>query len=230
VLGNTGNAYTVTISQAPSCTCPDSRKGNVCKHRLFVLLRVLRRPRDDPVVWQKALLSSELQELLGSLAAAGAPEDGVLADPATRTAFALLAGPTDGGGPETGPGAAAEHGAKQRELEGDCPVCYEPFAGCAEAVVFCHSCGNNIHKDCFEHWRASKVAAGRPTCVLCRAPWIEPHTNNPKRGKKHTGKDEDPQGPGGSGQYLNLAPVLGGTPGRTGARPSYLVSGDVHAH
>ncbi|CAI5508726.1 unnamed protein product, partial [Closterium sp. Naga37s-1] len=41
VLGATGNVYTVTISQQPSCTCPDYGNGNLCKHVLFVLLRVL---------------------------------------------------------------------------------------------------------------------------------------------------------------------------------------------
>ncbi len=54
-------AYDVTISCKPTCTCPDALKGNVCKHILFVMLRVLRLKRDDPLVWQKALLSGEVR-------------------------------------------------------------------------------------------------------------------------------------------------------------------------
>ena len=42
VLGSTGNVYTVCIGELVSCTCPDAEKGHVCKHQLFVFLRVLR--------------------------------------------------------------------------------------------------------------------------------------------------------------------------------------------
>lgn len=50
-------------------------------------------------------------------------------------------------------------GSVQRELEGDCPICFEelkPENRPAEAVVFCHTCGNNIHRDCFARWSHSK--------------------------------------------------------------------------
>lgn len=36
MAGTTGNVYTVTISKEPSCTCPDSKKGNQCKHIVYV--------------------------------------------------------------------------------------------------------------------------------------------------------------------------------------------------
>ncbi len=36
MAGTTGNIYSITISQLPSCTCPDSRKGNQCKHIVYV--------------------------------------------------------------------------------------------------------------------------------------------------------------------------------------------------
>jgi hypothetical protein len=32
IAGTTGNLYQVTISKQPSCTCPDCKKGNQCKH------------------------------------------------------------------------------------------------------------------------------------------------------------------------------------------------------
>ncbi len=55
---------------APTCPLP---QGNVCKHVLFVLLRVLHMSPDEPLVWQKALLASEVdevgQQLLGTAAA-----------------------------------------------------------------------------------------------------------------------------------------------------------------
>lgn len=36
IAGTTGNIYQVTISKVPSCTCPDSSKGNQCKHIIYV--------------------------------------------------------------------------------------------------------------------------------------------------------------------------------------------------
>ncbi len=36
MAGTTGNIYNITISQMPKCTCPDSKKGNQCKHIVYV--------------------------------------------------------------------------------------------------------------------------------------------------------------------------------------------------
>jgi len=60
VLGATATVYSVSVGKHPSCSCPDFQKGNICKHYLFVMLRVLRLDRSDPLVWQKALLKSEV--------------------------------------------------------------------------------------------------------------------------------------------------------------------------
>lgn len=50
--------------------CHASSQGNICKHILFVMLRVLHMSPDEPLVWQKALLSSEVDEA-STAAAAG---------------------------------------------------------------------------------------------------------------------------------------------------------------
>lgn len=64
VLGFTGNCYTVTISDLVGCDCPDAAiSKNVCKHQLFVMLKVLRVPPNNPVIWQVALLKSELRHI-----------------------------------------------------------------------------------------------------------------------------------------------------------------------
>ena len=42
IMGNSGNTYTVTISNQPTCTCPDhTTRGNRCKHIYFVLIRIM---------------------------------------------------------------------------------------------------------------------------------------------------------------------------------------------
>ena len=53
--------YTVSVGKHPGCTCPDfQQKGNICKHYLFIMLRVLRLDQTDPLVWQRALLKTEV--------------------------------------------------------------------------------------------------------------------------------------------------------------------------
>jgi len=47
ILSLTGNVYMVKVSHhIPSCTCPDHTHGHLCKHILFVLLKVMRLPFD----------------------------------------------------------------------------------------------------------------------------------------------------------------------------------------
>ena len=58
--------YQVTVGRHPDCTCPDFQKGNLCKHYLFVMLRVLRLDHHDPLVWQRALLKAEVLSALPS--------------------------------------------------------------------------------------------------------------------------------------------------------------------
>jgi len=48
VLGSTGHVYDVEIGKQPACTCPDHASGKLCKHILFVFLRVLRVARTNP--------------------------------------------------------------------------------------------------------------------------------------------------------------------------------------
>ena len=61
IVGSTGNIYAVTISHLPSCTCPDSAKGNKCKHKVYALSTVLKAP--SHLQYQLALLTSELEEI-----------------------------------------------------------------------------------------------------------------------------------------------------------------------
>lgn len=61
VLGNTGNVYTVKISVLPSCDCPDYSSS--CKHILFVYLRILKINTASYILYQRALLEPELQDI-----------------------------------------------------------------------------------------------------------------------------------------------------------------------
>lgn len=45
----------------------------------------------------------------------------------------------------------------------------------SEEIIYCRtSCGNNVHKNCFEQWAATTANnANGIRCVYCRAPWPE---------------------------------------------------------
>ena len=147
IAGTTGNVYTVHICQTPSCTCPDARKGNQCKHIIYVMHFVLKAP--EHLQYQTGLLSSELAEIF---AAAPSPI-------ASAKSSSEHEGGEEGGG------------VKRRPVEGDCPICFTAFEPETEDIVYCKAaCGNNIHGDCFEQW--AKSQAGREVrCVYCRAQW-----------------------------------------------------------
>lgn len=193
VLGSTGNVYTVVIDKIPQCNCPDALKGNHCKHILFIYAKVLQVPFTSHVWYQKALLTSELQEIFAS--APLAPND--MANPRVREAYARATG-------KAAPSSSSS-GSKRKipTEEDDCPVCYENMHGTAEnKLSFCETCGNCLHKECFQQWARNKGAD--VTCIMCRAVWVGPETASSSRAKANL--DED--------GYLNLASVAGLSPQR----------------
>ncbi|KAK0737366.1 hypothetical protein B0T21DRAFT_364984 [Apiosordaria backusii] len=130
LTGSTGNIYTITISQLPSCTCPhfSSGKAPQCKHIIYVLSRVLRAKFD--YIYQLAFLTTELEEIF-----AGAPP--IINNLSANTG-------------EVGDNSDG----KRKPVEGDCPICFEEFSANEknnEEIVWCKAaCGQNIHKQCFD--------------------------------------------------------------------------------
>ncbi|KAI4641084.1 hypothetical protein J4E93_007962 [Alternaria ventricosa] len=144
VAGSTGNVYTVSVGLVPSCDCPHAKKGNQCKHIIYVMLRVLKARED--VAYQLALIRSELREVIKN----APPIPGV---------------ETDG---KDGTEQEGQDG-NRKPIEGECPICYDEL-GENEPIVYCKaSCGNNVHKACMANWIA--VSKGKATCPYCRAKW-----------------------------------------------------------
>ncbi|CAJ1455457.1 unnamed protein product, partial [Effrenium voratum] len=162
VLGSTGNVYHVELrSQGNACSCLDFAKGGgVCKHLLFVMLRVLKLARDDHRVWQSGLTESELQPLLSALRSSDF--QGVQADATVMRGYQQAAG---GGG-----------GAARQPLPADCPICFEEILSESGASDFCRVCGHNLHTDCQRRWAASGNCGD--TCPMCRSPWSLPASSS----------------------------------------------------
>jgi len=166
VMGTIGNVYNVTIGNIPRCTCPDYKNGNSCKHILFVFLKVLRLPSNSNLIYQKALLNSELISIYEH-----SPKDptiSVMASLDARQKYAQLSGEklidVD----------KKDKVAQKKQVNGeDCPICYEPMHA-HEPLVYCKSsCGNVLHKNCFELWSTQLQHMRKVvTCVYCRADWM----------------------------------------------------------
>ncbi|KAK4197128.1 hypothetical protein QBC40DRAFT_342195 [Triangularia verruculosa] len=189
LTGSTGNIYTVTISQVPSCSCPHFASGKApqCKHIIYALSRVLRARFD--YVYQLAFLTFELAEIF-----AGAP---------------AIVNNLDAGGD-----ANEDGDGKRKPIEGDCPICFEEFDTAAnkkEEIVWCKAaCGQNIHKQCFDMWAATKRGQGRGevTCPYCRSAWAkESEGELVKKVQKEKGKMN-------ADGYVNVAEQLGISPVR----------------
>ncbi|THH05732.1 hypothetical protein EW145_g4583 [Phellinidium pouzarii] len=190
VLGSTANVYTVTIDKRPSCTCPDATKGNHCKHILFIYLKVLQVPQDSTHWYQKALLTSELEVLFRN--APLAPNDVGIAR--IRDAYAQA----------TGRASSADAPKKPRMpgKEDDCPICYESMHNVsASTLTWCETCGNALHKECFQQWARTKERANL-TCVFCRSTWIVACTAGQAKASVS------------SEGYINLSGAVGLSPAR----------------
>ncbi|KAF6164513.1 hypothetical protein GIB67_025339 [Kingdonia uniflora] len=153
VLGATGNVYTVTLTNTPSCNCPDRKKP--CKHILFVFLRVLGVPFDDICLRRRTLRPCQLNRLLLSPVSLE-----TLAGARARTRFHQLFSQLAAGPPPAN--IEVEDGAV-------CPICLDEITK-DDGVVACAACGNPLHEECFLKWKRSK---GRRSanCVMCRARW-----------------------------------------------------------
>ncbi|KAL8849985.1 MAG: hypothetical protein Q9221_005091 [Calogaya cf. arnoldii] len=161
MAGTTGNIYDITITHLPHCTCPDNRKGNQCKHIVYVLHNVLKAP--EHLQYQLAFLTSELHLIFNQ-----APL------PASSAAGADASS-------DTAP-------SNRKEITGDCPICFMEFEPATEEIIYCRAaCGNNIHKDCFEQWARAQPSASAAKCVYCRTPWqkeVGDYATLAKGGKK----------------------------------------------
>jgi hypothetical protein len=206
VLGSTGNVYSVVIDSKPRCDCPDARKNpsDICKHLIFVFLKVLKLPEDIPYWFQKSLLPSELSDLF-----ARAKPDPTLTNAKLQSAYLVATGQKEASDATDESSSSSSHGRRNIPQPGDgacCPICYEDFVpGEIKGLVFCEtSCGNPVHDECLKQWRKS-CQASAATCVWCRTVLSQEKENVPSGPLK---KDEFGM------QYVNLANDTGIDPNR----------------
>ena len=178
VLGSTGNVYEVTISKVPKCSCPDAAKGNLCKHLLFVMLKVVGLPANHQLVYQSAYLTEELDQIVMTLQTRleRLGRD-VVANEEVQKVHADM---KKGIQIDDDTNAVA-----RKEVEGvDCPICFDELGSNLSQLTYCKgTCGTNFHKTCIQMWtRQSAHKRAGPTCPACRQPWEDVATGGRKTG------------------------------------------------
>lgn len=222
VLGSTGNVYEVTLSKVPDCSCPDHRKGNLCKHLLFVALKVVGLPSSSPLVYQSAYLTEELEQIFDLLQKrmrlvgmrGGA---GFVANEAVQEKFTAMEEKKAAAAGGSSKEEIEEDGGavKRKDIDGsECPICFDDLGGAANVtqLTFCRAaCGTNFHRDCMRMWTSQHTR--NPTCPACRQPWTDAAT-----GGKVSPKESKRGGSGNGGRndegYVNLGELQGQSPVR----------------
>jgi hypothetical protein len=150
-----GTVHCVTIASSSSCTCEaNSRVWQTCSHILFILVRVLRVPLTDHMLYQRALVR----------------EERFAAHMRRVTLEALADNDWRNGGQRPGT-------ARPLALDDECRICFKRCTAAKQAsgqVPFCASCGRNFHGDCLQIWRQQQDAAVAPNCPICLGSFAAP--------------------------------------------------------
>lgn len=146
----------------------DSRNfTDLCKHILFVTNKVVGLHMDNPLMYQRAYLTSELDQIFGMIRnrqVGGA----VLANERVRESFAKATSPGKSGSDLP---CEDDKNSRRRSLDedADCPICFDPMSDINETTFCREVCGANFHKDCIRRWLSQQ--RGQPTCPNCRSIW-----------------------------------------------------------
>ena len=159
---------------APSSSSVDAPE--ICAHILFVMTKVLRVPRSNPIVWQVSLVDRELDEALRC-------ERGVARRRRETTpTFApnhrrQIIG-AESSAPSLGRRAAKFPAPRPLDPDEPCSICYDPMRDedvVAGSTVHCRDgCGRSVHGRCLNALEAHRSARGDGaalTCPMCRRAW-----------------------------------------------------------
>ncbi|ORY52608.1 hypothetical protein BCR33DRAFT_324390 [Rhizoclosmatium globosum] len=64
-----GTVHVCSVKEKPHCECVDFESGRNCKHLIFIFMRVLGLGPNSPILYQRALLKSELLNMFAQGAA-----------------------------------------------------------------------------------------------------------------------------------------------------------------
>jgi hypothetical protein len=141
LCAKSNTVHCVMISNRHSCTCDENGREFVkCVHVLFVLVRVLRVPLNDYVLYQRALVDKELFAVFSR-----------------RSTIEQLA---DSYWPSSLVGRR-----RPLLLDSECRICCTPCDD--SSVPYCCRCGRNFHAQCMTRWREHQNDTLAPRCPVC---------------------------------------------------------------
>lgn len=147
VMGSTGeNVYQVEIGQDIECNCPDHvQRGNICKHMLYIWIRVLSYEADDIVLDMDDETRAEIRMKMQNI---------------PQRVYAPIVANN-----ERNLGESRKK-VERKSIQGcECPICFEDLQS-NEKLEYCdYGCGNGIHSDCMAKWAKTQK---NTTCVFCR--------------------------------------------------------------
>jgi len=146
VQSSTGHGtYNVTLSTTFTCTCPDSKRAVICKHRLFIICRVAQITDPNIALRNLTLLNDALTSVL----------------------YRVRITPEKEGGEDKKD--------IEDDEDTTCAICFETITTlvgtrCSDYSQSGIGCSVRLHSACAVHWiQISKNK--RPACVQCRTPW-----------------------------------------------------------
>ena len=196
ILGDTGSDYLVSLTSHPECTCPDHKnRRELCKHILFVLVRVLGLPEETVLreIAHETIIDACSENMAGAggmerdtggrsrvgegALGEGNDEDGDMLRIDEHEALAALnTSAIQAPLPRSIHAKTAAHvSPKPIEPEDECPICCNAML--RAPLVFCaNGCGKHLHEACIQTLLAFNKNAERATkCPLCRASWRPGH-------------------------------------------------------
>lgn len=145
VKGQSDRVYTLLLNASKyTCSCPDHmRNHKICKHQMFLLIRVSSLPPSimDDYQNNRARMTPEFFGKFNEY----------LTNRFTNIGNATV-------------GVPAETCSKEKQSE-PCPICFDAL-GEKEALVNCEECHNWFHMACIKLWLQKNTAK---TCPYCRS-------------------------------------------------------------
>ncbi|ERE71792.1 E3 ubiquitin-protein ligase ZSWIM2 [Cricetulus griseus] len=146
--------FRVLLGNPHECNCPAFlKRGELCKHICWVLLKKFKLPRDHESAFQLGLVEGEINDLLRGIHQVQSPKLGA----SDKTAH------------------VKEDGClKQKAISAEdiCPICQEVMLEKKLPVTFCRfGCGNNVHIKCMKilsSYQATVSNSSMVKCPLCR--------------------------------------------------------------
>lgn len=151
--------FKVSIGPTISCSC--SKTMNNCIHTFYVMLKIFRRNKEDPLIWQNSYIDNEISDLIKSRFETATTSN-------QKKKF-LLKHKNDKNNKENRQ-TLKKTSRLLIDIESLCPICQEPLDPNEQALTFCKKkCGNNFHIKCLKVWVLHKMSTKELiTCPMCR--------------------------------------------------------------